>query len=62
VLSTLESLFGIVFERMMGDFWHEDVQLYALWDNKELGGAFSGYVFLDLYERPGKYNGCKFLS
>jgi Zn-dependent oligopeptidase len=47
---------------MMGDFWHEDVQLYALWDNKELGGAFSGYVFLDLYERPGKYNGCKFLS
>jgi metallopeptidase MepB len=61
VLSTLGSLFGIVYERVKGDFWHEDVQLYAIWDNEELGGAFSGYVFLDLYKRLGKYDGCELL-
>ena len=36
VLSTLGSLFGIVFKRIKDDFWHEDVQLYAIWDNEEL--------------------------
>ena len=36
-----EAVFGVVFEKAGGDFWHKDVELYSVWDNEENGGAFS---------------------
>jgi metallopeptidase MepB len=62
MLSIFEALFGIVFEKIDGNYWAEGVELYAVWDDKESGGTFSGYLYLDLYERPGKYAGGMYLS
>ncbi|KAF2725902.1 putative zinc metallo proteinase [Polychaeton citri CBS 116435] len=40
--------------------WHDDVQLFAVWDN--IDGSrrcvdFLGYLYMDLYQRPGKRPG-----
>ena len=36
--------------------WHEDVQLFSVWDaDQSQGTAFLGYLYLDLYIREGKY-------
>jgi metallopeptidase MepB len=35
--------------------WHEDVQMFHVWNDDELGGEFAGYLYLDLYPREGKY-------
>jgi metallopeptidase MepB len=60
LLSALGALFGIVFEKVDGSYWHKDVELYAVWDDEDSGGGFSGYLFLYLYERDGKYKGSKY--
>jgi metallopeptidase MepB len=54
MFTILEELFGIEFEKYTGDVWHEDVELLSVWDNEDLGGEFLGYLYLDLFERPGK--------
>lgn len=35
--------------------WHEDVQLFSVWDDEGEGGGFVGYLYLDLFPREGKY-------
>jgi metallopeptidase MepB len=55
-----ETLFGIVVEKANVNLWHEDAELYSVWDNGDSGGNFSGYIYLDLYKRPGKYGGGKY--
>lgn len=35
--------------------WHEDVQLFAVWDDEREGGSFIGYLYLDLHPREGKF-------
>ncbi len=62
MLSIFEELFGIVCEKTNGDVWHEDVEIFAVWDNEELGSGFLGYLYLDLFARPGKHPGGKYLS
>lgn len=38
--------------------WHPDVEGWAVWDARlEHDGAFLGYLFVDLLERPHKYRG-----
>lgn len=37
--------------------WHDDVEIYAVWDNAALGGGFCGYLYMDLFPRDGKYKG-----
>jgi Zn-dependent oligopeptidase len=58
IFCILGELFGIVFRKVDGQFWHADVELYAVWDDEKSGGLFSGYIFIDLYKRPGKIEGC----
>jgi metallopeptidase MepB len=69
MLQIFEELFGLVFIQIEGAerdkisetgkgvdiVWHEDVKLFSVWDDEGEGGAFSGYLYLDLHPRPGKY-------
>ncbi|KAK4705328.1 DNA-directed RNA polymerase III subunit RPC6, partial [Phenoliferia sp. Uapishka_3] len=40
-----------------GITWHEDAEMYAVWDGGKDGqdGHFLGYMHLDLFPRPNKY-------
>jgi metallopeptidase MepB len=53
-------LFGIVFENVDGEVWHENVELYSIWDGEDSGGAFLGFLYLDCFSRPGKSPGCTY--
>lgn len=69
MLKIFEELFGLVFVQIEGKdrdilsetgkgsdiVWHEDVKLFSVWDDEGEGSAFSGYLYLDLHPRPGKY-------
>jgi metallopeptidase MepB len=56
MLRIFEKLFGLRFGEIPGaSVWHESVRAYSAWDSDEEGGAFLGYLYLDLYARPGKY-------
>ncbi|KAI5301416.1 hypothetical protein KEM56_001738 [Ascosphaera pollenicola] len=35
--------------------WHEDVQVFSVWNQEKEGGEFVGYLYLDLFPRVGKY-------
>ncbi|THY43363.1 metallopeptidase MepB [Aureobasidium pullulans] len=37
--------------------WHDDVLLFAVWNDESLGSGFLGYLYLDLHPRLGKYGG-----
>jgi metallopeptidase MepB len=64
-----EQLFGLVFSeipveerRTLGEqdretVWHEDVQVFRVWDEESQGSGFLGYLYLDLYDRENKYGG-----
>ncbi|KAK0124898.1 hypothetical protein ONS96_008776 [Cadophora gregata f. sp. sojae] len=68
MLRTFQQLFGLAFVEIPsaessgfskydggeGLAWHEDVQLYSVWDSKDEGGGFLGYLYLDLYSRENK--------
>lgn len=36
--------------------WHEDVEMFAVWNDESQGGDFVGYLYTDIYPRDGKYN------
>lgn len=69
MLKIFEDLFGLVFIELDGAdrdklsptgkgediIWHEDVKMFSVWDDQSGGGSFSGYLYLDLHPRPGKY-------
>lgn len=58
LLNTFQTLFGLVFEEIVTQdptmLWHEDVQLFSVWDDEELGSGFVGYLYLDMFSRDGK--------
>lgn len=62
MLSVFERLFGLVFRPGDGHAWHEDVVLYTVWDNDDLGGEFLGYLYIDLFARNGKFSGAHHIS
>lgn len=35
--------------------WHQDVQIFSVWDDEGQGSGFVGYLYLDLFPREGKY-------
>lgn len=67
ILHIFEQLFGLVFYNITGEevgniaggggdiIWHEDVQIFSVWDDDKEGGGFVGYLYLDLFPRDGKY-------
>ncbi|KAF2489515.1 zincin [Lophium mytilinum] len=69
MLQIFEELFGLVFVEIKGEerdkiaetgkgsdiVWHEDVQLFSVWDDEGEGSGFVGYLYLDLFPREGKY-------
>lgn len=69
MLKIFEELFGMAFVEIIGDerdklatsgrggdiVWHEDVQVFSVWDDEGEGSGFSGYLYLDLFPRDGKY-------
>ncbi|CAK4034113.1 Thimet oligopeptidase [Lecanosticta acicola] len=69
MLNIFEELFGLVFVEIQGEHrdqlsttgkgsdivWHQDVQVFAVWDHESEGGNFVGYLYLDLFPREGKY-------
>jgi metallopeptidase MepB len=69
MLKIFEELFGLVFVEITGEdrekiapsgkgsdiVWHEDVQIFSVWDDQGEGSGFVGYLYLDLFPRPGKY-------
>ncbi|KAL8872088.1 MAG: hypothetical protein Q9174_002227, partial [Haloplaca sp. 1 TL-2023] len=63
MLHTFERLFGLAFVEYHKEdqsharhVWHDDVRLFGVWDSEDEGGAFIGYLYLDLYPRPGKFS------
>jgi metallopeptidase MepB len=69
MLKIFEELFGLVFVEIVGKdrdelaeskngsdiVWHEDVQVFSVWDDEDMGSEFVGYLYLDLFPRDGKY-------
>lgn len=69
MLKIFEELLGLTFVEIVGKdrdalvesgkgsdiVWHEDVQVFSVWDDKEQGEGFVGYLYLDLFPREGKY-------
>lgn len=69
MLEIFEHLFGLVFVEIVGEdrdsispsgkgddiVWHEEVQVFSVWDDEGEGGGFVGYLYLDLFPRTGKY-------
>ncbi|MCJ1394148.1 hypothetical protein MMC18_007026 [Xylographa bjoerkii] len=71
MLGTFQHLFSLVFVEITGDernklsvsgkgsdiVWHEDVQVFSVWDNEEQSGGFLGFLYLDLFPRENKFGG-----
>lgn len=69
MLKIFEEIFGLVFIEIIGKdrddladggkgsdiVWHEDVQVFSVWDDEGEGAGFVGYLYLDLFPRDGKY-------
>jgi metallopeptidase MepB len=64
MLNNFKQVFGLVFREVSHDAdnlgalnqtWHEDVQVFDVWDSEDIGGSFLGFLYLDLYTREGKY-------
>ncbi|KAJ5722017.1 metallopeptidase [Penicillium malachiteum] len=58
MLKIFEQIFGLHFEPVTSGawVWDESVTVSAVWNEEALGGEFLGYVYFDLFERPGKFN------
>ncbi|KAJ9294396.1 hypothetical protein DTO271G3_6971 [Paecilomyces variotii] len=59
MLRIYQSLFGLVFVEITDENrelkWHEDIRLFDVWDDEDLGGGFVGYLYLDLHPREGQF-------
>ncbi|KAJ5216583.1 uncharacterized protein N7498_002990, partial [Penicillium cinerascens] len=69
MLKIFEELFGLEFVEITGEdrdavaptgkgndiVWHEDVQVFSVWNDAGEGSGFVGYLYLDLFPREGKY-------
>jgi metallopeptidase MepB len=58
MLRIFEDIFGMEFERRSDiSAWHHSVSAYAVWDAPGDGGSFLGYLYVDVFGRPGKFTG-----
>jgi metallopeptidase MepB len=45
-------------EDLRGSTWSDDIEVWSVWDQRpEADGAFVGYLYADLLERPNKFKG-----
>jgi len=64
IVSLFGGMFGMHFEEITQQhsdtLWHSDVRLFAVYDTLHNTKQIMGYLFLDLFTRPGKYmtNAC----
>lgn len=70
MLEIFEHLFGLHFVEILGQdrdtvspsgkgndiVWHDEVQVFSVWDDEGEGSGFVGYLYLDLFPRDGKYS------
>ena len=68
MLKIFEELLGLRFVEVTGEdraaisptgkgddiIWHEDVQLFSVWNDESEGNGFVGYIYTDLHPREGK--------
>jgi len=57
--SGLQLHFSPIFaEELKGSTWSDDIEVWSVWDKRaDANGAFIGYLYADLLERPNKYKG-----
>ncbi|KAJ5728099.1 hypothetical protein N7493_004429 [Penicillium malachiteum] len=69
MLKIFEELFGLEFVEIVGEdraalaptgkgddiVWHDEVQVFSVWNDEGEGSGFVGYLYLDLFPREGKY-------
>ena len=69
MLEIFETLLGLHFVEVAGEnrdklsptgkgediVWHEEVQLFSVWNDESEGNGFVGYLYTDLHPRQGKY-------
>lgn len=57
MLCVFAELFGMDFVASQDmETWHESVLPYEVWDSESEGGEFLGYLYIDVYGRPGKFS------
>ena len=68
MLNVFEELLGLHFVEVKGEdraaisptgkgediVWHDDVQLFSVWNDESEGNGFVGYIYTDLHPRDGK--------
>ncbi|KAF4336146.1 metallo ase [Fusarium beomiforme] len=57
MLDVFHDLFWIDFKPIQTSAWHDSVVAYEAWDTPSEGGKFLGHLYVDLFERKGKYHG-----
>ncbi|KLO85683.1 metalloproteinase [Fusarium fujikuroi] len=57
MLDVFHELLGIDFKLLETSVWHESVVVYEAWDSPSEGGRFLGHLYVDLFDREGKYRG-----
>ncbi|KAF5573097.1 hypothetical protein FPANT_12595 [Fusarium pseudoanthophilum] len=57
MLCVFKELFCIDFKSIVTSVWHESVVAYEVWDSPGEGGKFLGHLYVDLFDREGKYRG-----
>ncbi|KAF5685255.1 hypothetical protein FCIRC_3558 [Fusarium circinatum] len=57
MLDVLHELFCIDFKSIVTSVWQENVVVYEVWDAPSEGGQFLGHLYIDLFDRDGKYRG-----
>ncbi|KAM0233333.1 hypothetical protein ACHAP5_010450 [Fusarium lateritium] len=57
MLNVFHELFGINFVRIKTSVWHDTVVAYEAWDTSDEGGKFLGHLYVDIFDRKGKYRG-----
>lgn len=70
MMGIYQHLFDIIFEEVRDGeavgiackhidlIWHEDVKLYLVSNSHNHGGDVLGYIYMDLFPRPGKHGHC----
>ncbi|KAF5970475.1 hypothetical protein FBULB1_9672 [Fusarium bulbicola] len=57
ILDVFHELFCIDFKSIATSVWQENVVAYEVWDAPSEGGRFLGHLYVDLFDREGKYRG-----